>query len=226
MCYRSYDANEQLLTLELPPGFSEPTRRLVKELAGMAYGQELPLKKLAFVTSSKLPESDGHVIVERPHKMVMKNTNWLWTNYIPLGRITILAGDPGIGKSQTSIDLVARITRGDCMPDGSVGMCGNCAIATAEDETSETIMPRLMAAQADMKKVRIIRKVKVDDQERYLSLPRDLRRLRTMIHNENLKLLIIDPLNAFVEQDVNTYKDQDIRMVQQYVKLNNEGTGT
>lgn len=213
MRYHSYDPSGQMLTIELPPGFSEPTQRLVKELAGMAYGQDLPVRGFYFVPSSKLAESDGRVIVERPQNMVMKKTNWLWMNYIPLGRITILAGDPGIGKSQTSIDLVARITRGDAMPDGSKGMLGNCGIVTAEDETSETIMPRLVAAQADMRKVRVIRKVKVDGNERYLSLPRDLNRLRTTVHNENLKLLIIDPLNAFVEIGVNTYKDQDIRSV-------------
>jgi len=213
MNYSSYEPNEQLLTIELPPGFSEPSQRLVKELAQMAYFLELPVRQFKFSPSNKVAESGGHVIVERPHKMTMKTTRWLWLNYIPLGRITILAGDPGIGKSQTSIDLVARITRGDSMPDGSEGMWGNCAIATAEDETSETIIPRLAAAGADMKKVRIIRKVKVDGVERYLSLPRDLNRLRTMIHNENLRLLIIDPLNAFVEQGVNTYKDQDIRTV-------------
>src|SRR5208282_1185079 len=66
MSYHSYDPSGQMLTIELPPGFSEPTERLVKELAGMAYGQGLPLKGFYFVPSKKLAESDGHVIVERP----------------------------------------------------------------------------------------------------------------------------------------------------------------
>ena len=215
MSYAGYDPNEQTMTIMLPPGFSEPKARLVKELVQFVIFLDFQehIKSFKFIPSDKLAESHGRVVVERPHKMQMKMTDWLWPGYIPLGRITILAGDPGIGKSQTSIDLAACITRGKPMPDGTEGLRGNCAIVTAEDETAETIMPRLVAAGADLKKVGIIRKVKVDGTERYLKLPRDLNRLRIMIHNEDLRLLVIDPLNAFVEQSVNTYKDQDIRSV-------------
>ncbi len=211
MLYSSYDPGEQVLTVELPPGFSEPPR-LKEELMDVVGGLDF-YRRIGGFNLIRSKQVDGHVIIERPHKMEGRSVDWLWENYIPLGRITILAGDPGIGKSQTAIDLIARITNGGSMPDGSQALRGNCAIATAEDETSETIIPRLYAAGANMTSVIVIRKVRLGDEERYLALPRDLNRLRVMIREERLRLVVIDPLNAFVEQSVNTYKDQDIRSV-------------
>jgi hypothetical protein len=210
--FSDYDEREKCLTIQTP---CLPGARFLKWLEEIAEANDFPIKRFAFIchTDNQQQDSEAEVLVERLHRMEMKKTDWLWQNYIPLGRITILAGDPGVGKSQASIDILSRITLGEMMPDGSPGICGNCAIATAEDETSETVMPRLVAAGANLRRVRVIHKVSINGGERYLSLPRDLKVLRKMIIEEKLRLLIIDPLDAFIDQSVNTYKNQDIRSV-------------
>jgi hypothetical protein len=226
--YLNYDAQEKMLTIQMPPGKMTPSNSLVKWMKEICECNNFPVDTFKFVSSNQLEElsdKDAELIVHRADRVEMKKTHWLWPGYIPLGCITILAGDPGVGKSQASIDLVARITRGDNMPDGTLGIKGNCGIATAEDEASQTVIPRLAAAGADMKRVSLRRKVKVGGDERYIKLPQDLSILRKMIIEQKLKLLIIDPLNAFIHLKVDTYKDQDVRNVLGPVEDMAEGTG-
>jgi putative DNA primase/helicase len=159
----------------------------------------------------------SEIETERPH--------WLWPGYIPAGKITILAGDPGMGKSTLSIDLVSRISCGKSLPSGGRTVNGTCLIASAEDAPEDTITPRLIVAEARMKRVGVIREVKIDDQLYYLSLPRDLNRLRSLIIARGARLLIIDPLNAFLERGTDSYKDQDIRSVLAPIEQMAEETG-
>ena len=157
-------------------------------------------------------DSDG-LVVQWADETEPEQTTWVWFPYIPAGRITIIAGDPGTGKSQISIDLISRISRGDGMPDGTVAaMSGYCAVVTAEDHTSETVIPRIMACGGDRKRLAVVRKVKIDGQERYLSLPRDLGYLRQFILKYQLKVLVLDPLDAFLGKTLDTYKNHDVRL--------------
>jgi hypothetical protein len=152
------------------------------------------------------------IVEERLDRIQPQKTNWVWRNYIPAGRITIVAGDPGLGKSQIGVDLVSRISRGDGMPDGNAGRTsGTCAIATAEDHTAETIVPRVIAAEGNLKRIRVVRKVNIDGDNRYLSLPRDIQRIYEYIKQGNLRMFVIDPLSAFMGAALDTYKDHDVR---------------
>ncbi len=81
---------------------------------------------------------------------------WLWPGYIPLRKTSILQGDPGEGKSQIMIDIAARVTRGTVMPDGSTSAAGSVMWITTEDDASDTLRPRLEAANADLDRVAII----------------------------------------------------------------------
>ena len=154
-----------------------------------------------------------------------EKAQWLWPGYIPQGKITILAGDPGMGKSTIGIDLVAKISCGKPLPSGGRTVTGTCLIASAEDAPEDTIAPRLIVAEAKMSRVGVIREVKIEDQLCYLSLPRDLNRLRKLVVARGARLLIIDPLNAFLERGTDTYKDQDIRSVLAPVEQMAEETG-
>ena len=71
---------------------------------------------------------------------------WLWPGWVPLGKLTVLDGDPGLGKSTLLLDLAARVSRDGRMPDGSVGPNGATVILSAEDGEEDTIKPRLTAA--------------------------------------------------------------------------------
>lgn len=83
--------------------------------------------------------------------------HWLWQGRIPLRAITILDGDPGLGKSLMTLDLIARVTTGRPMPDGTPGAFGtesaNALLLTAEDDLTTTIRPRLRAAGANLAQV-------------------------------------------------------------------------
>src|SRR5271154_3260381 len=78
---------------------------------------------------------------------------WLWPNWLPLGKLAILDGDPGLGKSTLLFDLAARVSNNGVMPDGSAGVSGVVILLNAEDDPAETIQPRLAAAGANPERV-------------------------------------------------------------------------
>ncbi len=148
-------------------------------------------------------------------KIKPKTVEWFWPGIIPRGAITIIDGDPGNGKSTVTLDLAARQSTGDDLPDGSPCNPGNVFILSAEDDAATTIVPRLKAADADISRVHIVH----DEMEvangdcRALSLLYDIKQLRERLLNFKAKLLIIDPLVAFLGGKVNPNSDHHIRTV-------------
>lgn len=90
------------------------------------------------------------VLIESIEAIKPKPLSWLWPNRIPLGKLTILAGDPGLGKSLLTLDLAARISKGYKFPDGEEAEIGDIILISAEDDPADTIRPRLEAAGADL----------------------------------------------------------------------------
>ena len=90
-------------------------------------------------------------VVTRMADVTAQPVRWLWPSRIPLGMLTILDGDPGLGKSTVLLDLASRLSRGDLMPDDSSGpgIMGT-VILSAEDDVARVIRPRLEAAGADV----------------------------------------------------------------------------
>lgn len=124
-----------------------------------------------------------------------RKVEWLWYPYIPYGKITILQGDPGEGKSTFMLNIAALLTRGNSMPDGyPVRAPQQVVYQTAEDNIADTVKPRLMAANADCNKVSYI----VDN-----SSPLTLEdpRIEKIILETRARLLILDPLQAYLSQD-------------------------
>ncbi|MEU5215965.1 AAA family ATPase [Streptomyces sp. NPDC020807] len=140
---------------------------------------------------------------------------WLWNRYVPAGKLTIFEGDPGDGKSTMVCDLAARLTRGRPMPDGSPAQPGLVLLLTAEDGVEDTIAPRLQAAGADMAGVMVMTEVCEPDEygnvhARPVELPADLPHVARIIREESVRMVVVDPLMAFLA-GVDSHNDQSVR---------------
>jgi hypothetical protein len=141
---------------------------------------------------------------------------WLWPARIPLAKLTILDGDPGLGKSVLTADLAARVSRGMAMPDGATGAVGDAAgvvLLSAEDGLEDTIVPRLDAAGADRSRIVAITTVPAQDGsgQRAPVLPLDVPYIRAAVGRVGAALIIVDPLMAYLAPDVNAHRDADVR---------------
>lgn len=136
---------------------------------------------------------------------------WLWPGRIPRGKLVILDGDPGLGKSTVMCDVAARLTRGQPMPmeAAAVGPPAAVVLLSAEDDVGDTLRPRLEAAGADVGRVVALDMSNVASAG--TAFPRDVTGLRRMIIEHGAVLVVVDPLMAFLSLDVNSWRDQDVR---------------
>jgi hypothetical protein len=141
-----------------------------------------------------------------------QRVEWLWKGRIPLGKLTVIDGDPGTGKSAMVNDIVARISAGRAMPDNSPAEVGGAVLLNAEDGLSDTVRPRLEAAGADLQRVLALATTPDKDGiERLLSLPEDIPVLRRGVEQVGARLVVVDPLMAFLSGSVDSHRDQDVR---------------
>lgn len=133
---------------------------------------------------------------------------WLWEGFIPLGKLTILHGDPGKGKTMAMLNIIAALTTGRDMfsPPGSpqVREPVNVIYQTAEDGLADTIKPRLLEAGADCSRVFFI-----DDSEKALCMSDE--RLEMAIADIGAKLVVLDPLQAFLGARVDMHRANEVR---------------
>ena len=140
-------------------------------------------------------------------KLKSEEVKWLWYPYIPCGKITLLQGDPGDGKSTFMINLASIITKASKLPDGTkLKEPEKVIYQCAEDNVSDTIKPRLEAAGADCDRVAYI-----DDSEEALTLA-DIR-IEQNIKAFGAKLLILDPVQAFIPADMDMQNAVKMRSV-------------
>jgi RecA-family ATPase/5S rRNA maturation endonuclease (ribonuclease M5) len=156
--------------------------------------------------------------VVRMSDVEAERVSWLWEGRIPRGKLTILEGDPKLGKSTVALDLAARVSRGRTMPDGSPGVdVGGVVLLTAEDGLGDTVRPRLEAHGADCTRIVAFQDVPdySDDGERIGArlpeIPTDVAKLEEIVVEERAALVVIDVLNAYLGGQVNNYRDQDVR---------------
>ena len=140
-----------------------------------------------------------------------ESVEWLWHDHFPRGALVILDGDPDRGKSTLTLDVAARVTTGRAMPDGTCGgPPASVLILSAEDSLPRTVLPRLKAAEADVRRVRAF-SVRDALGERLASLPEDIPHIEAAIREFGAALLIVDPLMAFLSSTVNSHNDHDVR---------------
>ncbi len=135
-----------------------------------------------------------------------------WEGRVPLGMVTLLVGVPGKGKSTLTVELVARASRGQ-LPGDLFGRPVTVALATAEDAISQVVVPRLLAAGADLDRVKIIQVRHGEGSIGGLSLPDDIDKLREELIMAEARIVVVDPLVAHIVGSINTWKDQDVRRV-------------
>lgn len=131
---------------------------------------------------------------------------WLWQDRIPFGAITILGGNPGLGKSLMTVGLAARLSRGDLGGGGPA----NVLLSSAEDPRGQIVVPRLKAAGAAMERVHFVE----INRDGFLTpplLPEDVAEIGRQIELQGARLLVIDPLMAHLAAGINSWKDQEIR---------------
>jgi len=141
---------------------------------------------------------------------------WLWPNRFAIGKLGIIAGLPDEGKGLVLADMAARITRGLEWPcKEGCSPLGNVVMLSAEDDPSDTIVPRLMAAGADTERVELITMVRADDKDRMFSLVTDLELLRQkIVELGNIKLVQIDPISAYLGVGkIDSFRTTDVRAV-------------
>lgn len=146
-----------------------------------------------------------------------ERVEWLWDGRLPAGKLVVLDGDPGAGKTTLSLDIAARLSDGRDWPDGGRLDPVDVLLASAEDGLADTIRPRLDAAGADVTRVHAITNVSYVDEAgatrlRSLTLA-DTVAIESAIRRYNARLLVIDVLMAFWPSRVDTHRDSDVRSV-------------
>ena len=165
------------------------------------------------VKGKETPAMKQHTSIgTRLDTVTPEHVSWLWPGYIPYGKLTVVDGDPGLGKSAMTMDLAARLSVGQPFPDGTPTEAAGVVLLTAEDGLADTIVPRLQVAGANLSRILSLTTLPAGgDTERLTTLPDDIPMLEQAIEEVGAKLVIVDPLMAFLGGDVNSYRDQDIR---------------
>jgi hypothetical protein len=153
-------------------------------------------------------------VITRLSDVTPKRFGWLWPGYIALGKLTILEGNPAQGKSLLSQMLAARVSTGQPIvpgeATGDVDGPAGVILLSYEDGIADTVVPRLLAAGADLARVATLPTVRgANGAERLLEIPTDLGLLRDAIVAIDARLLIVDPVVAYLEGSA--YRDQSIR---------------
>jgi len=144
-----------------------------------------------------------------------EEVHWLWQDRMPLGRLTGIVGDPGVGKSWLTLAIGAAVTTGAPLAEQGAGRePGNVLLLTAEDGLADTVRPRLEDMGADLDRVTVLRAVRdAKGNERHPSLLTDLSALESALAAGGYQLVIIDPINAYLGVDLDTHRDAPLRAV-------------
>jgi putative DNA primase/helicase len=154
-----------------------------------------------------------------------ESVEFLWQGRLALGKLNLVDGDPGLGKSTLLLDVGARVSTGRDMPDGSPGIGrAGVVIQSAEDGLADTIRPRLEAAGADLSRIVAL---EIGDEAglRPAFIPDDLDHVEAAIRKTRARLWIVDPLMAYLGAEVNSYRDQDVRRALARITAIAERTG-
>lgn len=172
------------------------------------------VEALAEKTKPTRPEPiDGAPVIVRMSDVRPQPVDWLWPGRFALGKLTLIAGDPGLGKSFVTLDMAARVSRGRGWPDarGVPTTPGGVVLLSAEDSVADTIRPRLDAAGADLDRIVVLDAIRSGKSARTFDLSCDLPALEEAIRSvEGCRLVVIDPVTAYLG-GVDSHKNADIR---------------
>lgn len=156
------------------------------------------------------PDPEPEAMLVNMAQVQPEKVRWLWPGRIPLGKLTILAGPPGVGKSYALLDIAARVSRGSALPDGGPAPLGSVILLTAEDGLADTVRPRLDLLGADCQRIHALTMVRQGNGERMFNLEDHLPLLEGAIIEKGACLAIIDPLLAYTGR-ADSYKESEVR---------------
>jgi hypothetical protein len=161
-------------------------------------------------------EAVAKPIVVRLADVKPEPLRWLWPGRIALGKLTMIAGDPGLGKSFLTLDIAARVSTGTPWPDAvdQPNQAGGVVLLSAEDDIADTIRPRLDAAGAEASRIMALQAVRQGGDaggQRMFNLATDLAALNDAIRACNgCRLVVVDPITAYLGK-TDSHKNADIR---------------
>ena len=148
-------------------------------------------------------------------------TQWLWMRYLAIGNITIFDGDAGIGKSLVTLDVGARVSNGDDMPDGTRCTEPGSILLLAPEDSDSVIAGRLEAANATSSRIYkpsiVLRKKRGNKESKaysggdVLAFPSSTDKVKGWIKAYGIRLMIVDPITAFLDEDINSNNDASVR---------------
>jgi putative DNA primase/helicase len=151
----------------------------------------------------------AEVQIVRGDKVRVEPIDWLWKGFLAAGKLHVLAGAPGTGKTTIALSLAAAITNGADWPDGTQAQQGDVLIWSGEDDPSDTLAPRLHAAGADMRRVHFIYGTFDGEMSRAFDPATDVHLLAERIETIRPRLLIVDPIVSAVAGD--SHKGAEVR---------------
>ena len=163
-------------------------------------------KVIQETVTMKMQEKEALVPMLCYKDIEQTSVEWLWFPYIPFGKLTIIQGNPGEGKTYFAMMLTAACTNRKLFPNMEDIESFNVIYQTAEDGMGDTIKPRLVEAGADLSRVMVI-----DDSEEVLTLSDD--RIEKAVRQNHVRLVIIDPVQAFIGADVDMNRANEVRPV-------------
>jgi hypothetical protein len=149
-----------------------------------------------------------------------QKVSWLWYGRIPLGRLTLLVGRPGSGKTFAACDIAARVSRGSHWPEAGFDCAplGDVLLISAEDDPADTIRPRLDAAGANCERIYLLRAAKIvmnDGTEKAVSFDlSNVDLIRDAINQlPECKAIVIDPIGSYLGGQIDAHRDNEVRSV-------------
>jgi putative DNA primase/helicase len=167
---------------------------------------------------SQAVEVCGSPVLLRMADVEAQDVSWLWPGRLPFGRLRLLVGRPGEGKSFATLDWAARVSNGSDWPDGSPCESGSVLLVSAEDDPGDTIRPRLDAHDADSTKIHMLKGVNAKSKsgkaiEEAFTLA-DLEPLKQALSTiGDVRLIVIDPIGSYVGGRVDAHRDNEVRGV-------------
>jgi len=176
-----------------------------KALAGQGYG--IP-------ASGTTPDGDGaaaaEAVLTRLSLVTPIEVEWLWRGRFARGKYTLIAGDPGVGKSSMLLDCASRLSRGTTWPDGTPCPQGITLLLTAEDGLADTVRPRVDRYGGDPDQIIVLEAVRDQAGTRPLDLARDINILIDAIREVRPALVGMDPISAYLGR-TDAHRDAEVR---------------
>ena len=172
----------------------------------LVHRTEIPNRNYFKSIVLKEPSKPETVKIIRMSDVELTPVEWLWKPYLPFGKLSVLQGNPGEGKTYFAMHLAAACTNGKLLPNMESMEPFNVIYQTAEDGLGDTVKPRLIEAGADLDRVLVI-----DDSDVQLTLSDE--RIEKAIIENNARLVIIDPIQAYLGADVDMNRANEVRPI-------------